>query len=390
MTSCAKKIAGDAYLTPLPPEQDKTIRIERFNDEFNLHTLVNACKRIENENIPQVEEDRIEEAKMLVADAEARREVTLAWHWQQDGEMLKEEIPVQSMKSALPKEKKQSPSNVALKIDESWEQAIEQLVLKSAGKITVYLKKGVKLLEHQISAYHHLVSLFVHPAKVSDNKTRRGMLLADDTGLGKTIQAISLIAYLKANKQYSSKPILVVAPVSLIEGSWIDEGFREFVDDTLIGRQADYAIKKFSQCSHRYPKKDLLAEAAIIEAEIKATGKRLKDCQISKGLQQYLDKVKEWCKNDVIFVSYETLRSRSIEFGYLNFSLVVLDEAQKIKTHGSLQSNAARALQADMYLAMTATPRLKIVLWISMLLWILFFLLSLAQEMNLGKNTFVL
>ena len=350
-----KKIAGDAYLTPLPPEQDKAIHIDCFNDEFNLHTLVNACKRIENENIPQVEEDRIEEAKMLVADAEARGEVTLTWHCQQDGEMLKEEIPVQSMKSALPKDKKQSPSNVALKIDESWVQTIEELAIKTAGETTLYLKEGVKLFDHQIRAYYHLVSLFAHPAK-ANNKTRSGMLLADDTGLGKTIQAISLITYLKANKQYGNKPILVVAPVSLIEGSWIDEGFREFVDDTLIGKHADYAIKKFSQCPYRYPKKNLIAEAASIEAEIKETGKHLKDCCISKDLRQYLDNVKEWCKNDIIFVSYETLRSRSIEFGYLNFSLVVLDEAQKIKTHASLQSNAARALQADMYLAMTATP----------------------------------
>ena len=351
-----KKIADEGYLTPLPPEQDKTIHIECFNDEFNLYTLVNACKRIENENIPQVEEDRIEEAKTLVADAEAKGEVILAWSWQQDGEMLNEQIPVQSMRSVLPKDKKQSPSNVALKIDESWEQTIEQLEIVNADKITLYLKDGVKLFPHQIRAYHRLVSLFTNPSKVDNDKTRSGMLLADDTGLGKTIQAISLIAYLKANEQHGNKPILVVAPVSLIEGSWIKEGLQEFVDDSLVGGQADYKIKKFSQCHHHYPKKNLIAEAAEIEKEIKETGKHLKDCQISKKLRGYLDNVKEWCKNDIIFVSYETLRSRSIEFGYINFSLVVLDEAQKIKTHGNLQSNAARALQADMYLAMTATP----------------------------------
>ena len=356
-TELRKKIAGDAYLTPLPPEQGKTIRVECFNDEFNLHTLANACKRIENENTPQIDENRIEEAKTLVADAEAKGEMILTWNWQQDGEMVKEQIPVQSMKSALPKDKKQTPSNVALKIDESWEQKIDDLAIKNAGKITLYLKEGVKLYPHQEIGYSYLVRLLTNPAKINNDKTRSGMLLADDTGLGKTIQAISLIAYLKANKQYGNKPILVVAPVSLIEGSWIDEGLREFVNDTLIGMSnANYAIKKFSQCPYRYPKKDLLAEAITIDAEIKATGKHLKDCLISNALRQYLDNVKEWCKNDIIFVSYETLRSRSIEFGYINFSLVVLDEAQKIKTHGSLQSNAARALQADMYLAMTATP----------------------------------
>ena len=351
-----KRIASDAYLTPLPPEKDKTIRIEHFNDEFNFHTLANACKRIENENTPQIEEDRIEEAKMLVADAEARGDVVLTWQQQCDGGLVEEQIPVQSMKSALPKDKKQTVSNVALKIDESWQQTIEELAIKGAGEIKLHLKEGIKLFKHQVVGYHCLVALFTNPAKVNNNKTRSGMLLADDTGLGKTIQAISLIAYLKANAQHSTKPILVVAPVSLIEGSWINEGLQEFVDESLIGRQADYAIRRFSQCPYRYPKKDLIAEAAIIDAEIKNTGKHLKDCQISAALRQYLDDVKEWCKNDIIFVSYETLRSRNIEFGYINFSLVVLDEAQKIKNHGSLQSNAARALQADMYLAMTATP----------------------------------
>ncbi len=54
--------------------------------------------------------------------------------------------------------------------------------------------------------------------------------------------------------------------------------------------------------------------------------------------------------------SYETLRLNSLAIGSIDFAVAILDEAQKIKNIGVLQSNAAKALKADMCIAMTGTP----------------------------------
>src|SRR5690606_17010259 len=58
----------------------------------------------------------------------------------------------------------------------------------------------------------------------------------------------------------------------------------------------------------------------------------------------------------IILTNYETLRSYQISLGLVDFSVIALDEAQKIKTPGTLITNASKALKADFKIAMTGTP----------------------------------
>ena len=331
---------------------------------FNLRTLVNTCKRIENENIPEVEDDQIDFVKGIVNEAQAQDEFVVTWSFKESEKLIERNIPLQSLISALPKPQKEKVETVSLEITESEEiDALIDRVSKSGEKpkkiFPVGLKEQVQLWDHQLAGYSWLKWLYENPSKSSFGNKRSGALLADDMGLGKTIQVISLISFLKSNEEYNKKPILIVAPVSLIDGSWINEGLLKFVESSLINelrKSSTFEIKKFAQCPHRYSKKFLHSECHSLDEEIRSEKKSLLECEISNSLREYLDNIIKWCDNHIVVTSYETLRSKSIELGCIGFSLVVLDEAQKIKNQGTLQSNAARALKADMYIAMTGTP----------------------------------
>jgi len=135
-----------------------------------------------------------------------------------------------------------------------------------------------------------------------------GYLLADDMGLGKTIQVISFLAKKYEDKQL--KPSLIVLPVSLIT-NWNNE-INKFVDI------------QFDMYVHR-------------------GSNRIKN--------------KEFIRNkDIVFTSYETLRSDQVLFGQIKFKNIILDEAQKIKNPSAITTNACKAMNADIKISLTGTP----------------------------------
>ncbi|MBL6991917.1 MAG: restriction endonuclease, partial [Bacteriovoracaceae bacterium] len=360
------RIENESYITPLPPKKDKLIHIPELDAEFNLRTLINTCKRIEIENIPEIFDDQIEMAKELVSNQIEKGEVLVDWALQDNDSLKEVRIPVQSLKSAIPKESTdgREVESISLEVKDIDET---QSKFSSIANISDFDKfenppnfnDGINLYDHQVIGYSWLKRLFQNPVK-TNHGDRCGALLADDMGVGKTIQVISLISYLKSSEISKQKPILIVAPVSLLDGSWVKEGLTRFIKKELInigfGSNAEFEIKNFLKCPYKYSKKALHSEATNLNKEITNENKSLLECEISPELREYLDNIKKWCGGHIILTSYETLRSKCIEFGCVDFSLVVLDEAQKIKNQGTLQSNAARALKGRMYIAMTGTP----------------------------------
>ena len=59
---------------------------------------------------------------------------------------------------------------------------------------------------------------------------------------------------------------------------------------------------------------------------------------------------------DVVLTTYETVRDFQLDLGLIPWATVVIDEAQRIKTPGTLVTNALKALKTDFRLAMTGTP----------------------------------
>ena len=158
-----------------------------------------------------------------------------------------------------------------------------------------------------------------------------GALLADDMGLGKTLQSLAFMVWLKERmreNEIETNPILIVAPTGLLK-NWQEEHERHF---NLPG---------LGECQPAY-------------------GKVLKELRVNQGREveqgvPLLDK-ERLQQADWILATYETLRDYQHSFGALQFCAIIFDEVQKIKTPGTLMTEAAKAMHTEFVLAMTGTP----------------------------------
>ena len=157
-----------------------------------------------------------------------------------------------------------------------------------------------------------------------------GCVMADDMGLGKTLQLLAFIVWYL--EQPSALPVLIVAPVSLLE-NWQNEIKKFFTSDcarvlTLYGKTL--TAKKVNQ--------------SVIDQRL-----------LDNGLSKFL--IDGWIGDaNLVLTTYETMRDLSISLGQQSWSIMVCDEAQKIKTPGTLVTDAAKAQKALFKIACTGTP----------------------------------
>jgi len=170
------------------------------------------------------------------------------------------------------------------------------------------LKSPFELKDYQIEGVSWLQSLVKYNLS--------GGLLADDMGLGKTLQILYFIEWHSQFINTEDKPYIIVAPVSLLE-NWENELYK-FFDPTL-------------ELSPLYGSKSV--------------GRKF-DKNIVDKLQ----------RKQIILTNYETLRNSQLNLCAVDYACVILDEAQKIKTPGTLVTNVAKAIRADFKIAMTGTP----------------------------------
>jgi HJR/Mrr/RecB family endonuclease len=185
---------------------------------------------------------------------------------------------------------------------------------------------GVELKEHQkvgVAWLQHLISKA--PAYC------RGAILADDMGLGKTLQLLTVVvAKLEANPNLA--PILVVAPVSLLE-NWKEEVEKFFEAGTLsILTLYGDSIRRFR------------AKSQEIEIEL-----------IERGFNRFLRD--GWLGDSkVILTTYETLRDLEFSLAAVQWSLMICDEAQKIKNPAAMVTRAAKKQNVEFKIVCTGTP----------------------------------
>jgi SNF2 family DNA or RNA helicase/HJR/Mrr/RecB family endonuclease len=174
------------------------------------------------------------------------------------------------------------------------------------------LENSISLMEHQKEGISWLQSLF--------KGNFAGGLLADDMGLGKTLQ---LLYFIEWHSQHcnDNKPYLIVAPISLLE-NWENEYQKFFSPQNLPLNKLYGSVSLTKENNHIQNQQD---------------AKRLQSKQI-------------------ILTNYETVRSYQISLGLIDFAIIALDEAQKIKTPGTQITNASKALKGDFKIAMTGTP----------------------------------
>jgi SNF2 family DNA or RNA helicase len=132
-----------------------------------------------------------------------------------------------------------------------------------------------------------------------------GGLLADDMGLGKTVQVIAHMGRLAEENRL--RPSLVVCPKTIIE-NWQRE-LRRFLP------QQDVSV----------------VTGGLVPADALA-------------------------EQDVVLMSYDTLRCNQLEVAKVDWQMVVCDEAQYTKNPTAQRTTAVKALKSQHRVALTGTP----------------------------------
>jgi SNF2 family DNA or RNA helicase len=186
--------------------------------------------------------------------------------------------------------------------------------------------------------------------RTNEYPERTGVLLADDMGLGKTLQILAFLVWLYENNLIDNfeqnglyKPFLIIAPVVLLE-NWKRE-YEKFFGNAL-------------------------GEALILHGD-NLKQLRAIDCRDFKGKEYYqlsnedgkpkhflnIDKGDNCLRSYKLVISnYETIVNHEFSMGKVDWSIIVLDEAQYIKEGKSYRSRIAKSLKADFKIASTGTP----------------------------------
>lgn len=166
-------------------------------------------------------------------------------------------------------------------------------------RVSVPMSLKAVLMEHQIDGYSFLCNQY---------NNNRGTLLADDMGVGKTIQVIAFMLRLQELNKLS--PALLVLPDILIQ-NWMKE------------------LKRFApSIQNIYEHKGI---------------NRFKDPKIIKNF-------------DVVLTTYETLARDQLILGKVKWHLLICDESQKIKNYKTLVASAVKGMNTECRIAMTGTP----------------------------------
>jgi SNF2 family DNA or RNA helicase len=163
-----------------------------------------------------------------------------------------------------------------------------------------------------------------------------GVLLADDMGLGKTLQALSFLAWIRANAvearkrghgSVAGKPLLVVAPTSLLR-NWERECAERLSAEGLGERVDAYGTA--------------LSRLRLDAAKRRDPGETLDVAKLREA--------------DWILTTYETLTENERTFARIPYAVVIFDEMQKLKAPDTLNTKAAKVLNADFVIGLTGTP----------------------------------
>lgn len=159
-----------------------------------------------------------------------------------------------------------------------------------------------------------------------------GALLADDMGLGKTLQVLAFLAWFRENRRKggqratgASGPILIVAPTALLR-NWQKEVEQHLSRDTLGD-----CVEAFGAALSRLKARD------------------------PPSPEDALD-VGKLRRADWILTTYETLASYHRAFARVAYGVVVFDEMQKIKSPDTINTHAAKVMNADFAIGVTGTP----------------------------------
>jgi hypothetical protein len=176
---------------------------------------------------------------------------------------------------------------------------------------------------------------------------RSGVLLADDMGVGKTLQILSFLAWSIESGQFPDlskpkppfRPILIIAPLILLETETWENEMKKFFAEK--GEVFGSVLPLYGPELKGYRRKDL----------------RGPEDELAQPVLN-LDRIQ---KHQVVITNYEAVRDYEFSFAFCPngkslWSIVITDEAHEYKTPNSKISHAIKALKPDFRIACTGTP----------------------------------
>ena len=185
----------------------------------------------------------------------------------------------------------------------AWRQQVQGLLSAGAiGRAEPPAGLRARLRPYQQDGFGWLAFLWEH---------RLGGILADDMGLGKTLQSLALISHAR-QRDPAAAPFLIVAPASVV-ANWPAEAARFAPDLNVVPVSGTVA-------------------------------------RLGQGLGGLV------AGADAVVTSYTLLRIDFAAYAELDWSGLLLDEAQQAKNRQSKVYQCARRLAAPVKIAITGTP----------------------------------
>ena len=238
---------------------------------------------------------------------------------------------------SAPEPQAESTGPIILEVKENLEQVQWRAKVEPRKVlIPVTLPENVRtpLKSHQVDSFKWQVDAW--------KSGLPGILNADEQGLGKTLQTISFLAWLKAQmaqKDATLKgPILIVAPTSLLE-NWEQEVERHLAPGGLGHLVRLYGSGTSSRRRRGAYGKDTLDGEEHLDLAF------LHEAMASGVGHHY------W-----LLTTYTTLTNYQHSLGAVPFSALVFDEIQALKNPGSLRAIAGMAMNSDFRIGLTGTP----------------------------------
>lgn len=169
-----------------------------------------------------------------------------------------------------------------------------------------------------------------------------GILNADEQGLGKTLQTIAFLTWLKEHMKQPAAanrgPILIVAPTSLLR-NWEQE-----VETHVEGRGFGTLVRLYGSSLGSQKRRDARGtetQSGLPQLDLNWLHEAFEDGRAHRY----------W-----LLTTYTTLANYQHSLGRVPFSAMVMDEIQNIKNRATLASKAVEAMNADFRLGLTGTP----------------------------------
>ena len=208
---------------------------------------------------------------------------------------------------------------------------------------------------HQEEGIRWLIGLSQRALERSDEESLFGSLLADDMGLGKTFMALAALGEyyrLCATRGVTQKPILVVAPLSLLD-TWKTEVEQTFVTSPfvdIVTLHGDADLGRYRLPGHgievrEWNNRDILENGDTNQRVL---------LSLKVGERFGIDRLDT--PRRLVITNYDTLANYQFSLCQVDWSFVIFDEAQNIKNPNTMQTRAAKGIKAQFRLMVTGTP----------------------------------